>query len=120
QRTLAWERLVTDEDIRLRAPKHSAFEFAFGMEPIVHITAWLFAAFQIDFVGATSDLLITRRALYRSLSRLRPGGGSLRHCTSCFFLVSMTYAFPSSLSLVVVELRAWGDCLLATFDLTES
>ena len=46
---------------RLRAAKHAALEFAFGLEPIVQITAWLFAAFEIDFVCATSDFLITRR-----------------------------------------------------------
>ena len=45
----------------LRAAKHAAFEFAFGLEPIVHIMAWLFAAFEIDFVGAKSDFFITRR-----------------------------------------------------------
>lgn len=49
---------------RLRARKRPAFDFAFGLEPIVHVTAWLFAAFEIDFVGATSDSLITRRVPY--------------------------------------------------------
>ncbi len=34
---------------RLLAPKHAAFEFAFGLEPIVQLTAWLFAALKIDF-----------------------------------------------------------------------
>jgi hypothetical protein len=48
---------------RLRAPKHSAFEFALGLEPIVQLTAWLFAAFEVDFVCATSDFLVTRRVL---------------------------------------------------------
>ena len=46
---------------RLRAPKHSVFEFAFRLEPIVQITTWLFAAFEINLVGATSDLLVRRR-----------------------------------------------------------
>ena len=45
---------------RLRAPKHPTFEFAFGLEPIVQLTAWLFAAFEVDFVCATSDFLVTR------------------------------------------------------------
>ena len=45
---------------RLRAPKHSAFEFAFRLEPIVQVKAWLFAAFEINFVCATSDFLVTR------------------------------------------------------------
>jgi hypothetical protein len=49
---------------RLRAPKHPAFEFAFRLEPIVQLTAWLFAAFEIDFVCPTSDLLATRRVPY--------------------------------------------------------
>jgi hypothetical protein len=44
----------------LLAPKHAAFEFAFGLEPIVQLKAWLFAAFKTDFVCATSDLLVTR------------------------------------------------------------
>jgi hypothetical protein len=30
---------------RLRVPKRPIFEFAFGLEPIVQLTAWLFAAF---------------------------------------------------------------------------
>jgi len=46
---------------RLRAAKYPAFEFAFRLEPIVQITAWLFAAFEVDFVCATSDFLVTRR-----------------------------------------------------------
>jgi len=46
---------------RLRAREHPAFEFAFRLEPIFQITAWLFAAFEIDFVCATSDLVIKRR-----------------------------------------------------------
>jgi hypothetical protein len=49
---------------RLRKPKHPAFKFAFGLEPIVQLTAWLFAAFEIDFVCATSDFLFTRRVGY--------------------------------------------------------
>jgi hypothetical protein len=40
---------------RLSAAKHAAFEFR--LEPIVQLTAWLFAAFEIDFVCATSDFL---------------------------------------------------------------
>ena len=46
---------------RLRAPKHPAFEFAFRLEPIVQLMAWLFAAFEIDFVCAASDSLVARR-----------------------------------------------------------
>ncbi len=46
---------------RLGAAKHPVFEFAFGLEPIVQLTAWLLAALEIDFVGATSDFLVTRR-----------------------------------------------------------
>src|SRR5438046_10715132 len=53
---------------RLRKP--TSFEFAFGLEPIVQLTPWVFAAFEIDFVCATSDFLVTRRAPWRSLSRL--------------------------------------------------
>ena len=68
---------------RLRVPKRPTFEFAFGLEPIVQLTAWLFAAFEIDFVCATSDVLVTRRVPCRSLSRLRRlGGGRLGPCTS--------------------------------------
>jgi hypothetical protein len=36
-------------------------EFSFGLKPIVQIMVWLFAAFEIDFVCATSDVLVTRR-----------------------------------------------------------
>jgi hypothetical protein len=49
---------------RLRARECPAFELAFGLEPIVQITAWLFAAFEIDFVGATSDFFVTRGVPY--------------------------------------------------------
>jgi hypothetical protein len=52
---------------RLRARKRPTFEFAFGLEPIVQLTAWLFAAFKIDFVCATSDVLVTRRVPHPSL-----------------------------------------------------
>src|SRR6266403_5345838 len=53
---------------RLRKP--TTFEFAFGLEPIVQLTPRLFAAFEIDFVCATSDFLVTRRALAKSLPSL--------------------------------------------------
>jgi hypothetical protein len=65
---------------RLLAPKHPAFEFALGLEPIVQLTAWLFAALKIDFVCATSDFLATRRVPDRNLSRL--GLGCYGLCTS--------------------------------------
>src|SRR5882724_149998 len=45
---------------RLRKP--TTLEFAVGSEPIVQLTPWLSAAFEIDFVFATSDFLVTRRA----------------------------------------------------------
>jgi hypothetical protein len=45
----------------MRAAKHLAFEFAFGLEQIGQLAAWLFAAFQIDFVCAAPDYLFTRR-----------------------------------------------------------
>ena len=51
-----------------------------GLEPIVQLTAWLFATFEIDFVCATSDFLVTRRVPDRSLSRL--GLGCFRLYTS--------------------------------------
>jgi hypothetical protein len=57
-----------------RLRKHHAFEFAFGLEPIVQLSAWLSAAFEIDFVCATSDVLVTRRVPCRSLSRFRCPG----------------------------------------------
>ena len=44
---------------RLSAAKQAAFQFVFRLEPIVHVKAWLFAAFEIDFVYATSDFLGT-------------------------------------------------------------
>src|SRR5712664_4171568 len=82
---------------RLRAAKHAAFEFAFGLEPIVQIMAWLFAAFAIDFVCSTPDFLVARRALYRRFSRLRRlGGGSAGPC-SCLSLWFQGHARPSFL-----------------------
>jgi hypothetical protein len=49
---------------RLCARKHRRLEFAFGLEPIVQLTVRLFAALEIDFVSAASDVLVTRRFLY--------------------------------------------------------
>jgi hypothetical protein len=43
----------------LRTAKHPAFEFSFGLEPIVQLSARLFAAFEIDLVCATSDFFVT-------------------------------------------------------------
>lgn len=42
------DRILT----RVRARKCPAFEFTFGLEPIVQVTAWFFAARDIDFVCA--------------------------------------------------------------------
>jgi hypothetical protein len=56
---------------RLLAPKRPAFEFAFGLEPIVQLAALLFASFKIDFICATSDFLVGSRVPYRSLPRRR-------------------------------------------------
>src|SRR2546427_10381885 len=63
---------------RLRKP--TTFEFAFGLEPIVQLTPWLFAAFEIDFVCATSDFLVTRRVPYQNLSPLRLAIGCVGLC----------------------------------------
>ncbi len=37
----------------------SVFAFSKQLKPIVHITAWLFAAFHIDLVCARSYFLVT-------------------------------------------------------------
>jgi hypothetical protein len=37
-----------------------AFDLAFGLEPIVQLTARLSAALKMEFVGATSDFAVTR------------------------------------------------------------
>jgi hypothetical protein len=55
---------------RLREPNHSALEFAFGLEPIVQLTALLFTALTIDFVRAPSDFLVRRGVPDRNLSRV--------------------------------------------------
>ena len=68
--------------ICLLARIHSLFEFAFGLEPILQLTAWLFAAFKIDFVCATPDFLLRRGIPYLYLCRRRPGGGCLGLCPS--------------------------------------
>lgn len=52
-----------------------AREFAFGLEPIVQLTAFLLAAFERDFVCAASDFLVTRRVPYRTLSSSFSAGG---------------------------------------------
>src|SRR5229473_5047172 len=43
-----------------------ACEFTFGLEPILQITAGLFTAFEINFVCATLDFLLTCRGHYRT------------------------------------------------------
>jgi hypothetical protein len=45
---------------RLRARKRPTSEFAFCLEPIVQVTAWLFAACEIDFVCATPNVRVKR------------------------------------------------------------
>lgn len=45
-----------------RLSKLQKFQFVLGLEPIVQLTAWLFDAFEIDFVCATSNFLFTHRA----------------------------------------------------------
>ena len=47
---------------RLRTQNQGRFQFVFRLKPIVYLAAWLCAAFEIDFVCATPDLLVTRRA----------------------------------------------------------
>jgi len=49
---------------RVRARESPALEFFFGLEPIVQIAPWFSAAFEIDFVGATSDFLVTHGVPY--------------------------------------------------------
>jgi hypothetical protein len=67
-----WARINISRRLpALRVQEHPSFEFAFCLEPIVQLTAWLFAAFAIDFACAMSDFLITRRVPYGSLSPLR-------------------------------------------------
>ena len=34
---------------RVRVRKYSAFEFTFGMEPVVQLTAWFFPTFEDRF-----------------------------------------------------------------------
>jgi hypothetical protein len=41
-----------------------ACEFTFGLEPILQITAGFFTAFEINFVCATLDFLLTCRVHY--------------------------------------------------------
>ena len=93
---------------RLRKP--TTFEFAFGLEPIVQLTPWLFAAFEIDFVCATSDFLVTRRALAKSLPSLPLGWGSRGALLFHFSSVSMTYSSPF---FVVTRLLGEGQVRLA-------
>jgi hypothetical protein len=87
---------------RLRAPKHPAFEFTFGLEPIVQFTAVLFAAFQIDFVCATSYFLVTRRVPYGTLSSPFSARGFyyLGLCTA----VSLWFRWHTHLLFVVTGL----------------
>ena len=67
---------------RLPARKHPTCEFAFGLEPIVQLTAWLFVTFEIDFVRAMPDFLVMRRVPCRCFFRRHMDGGRLRLCTS--------------------------------------
>jgi hypothetical protein len=72
----------------VRAPKHSTFEFAFRLEPIVQVTARLFSAFEIDLVGATSDFLNMRGVVYWDLSPHDAGG-----ITGLYFVVPFESRF---------------------------
>src|SRR5260370_39662871 len=53
--TRRWRGLLLS---RVRAPKHSTFEFAFRLEPIVQVTARLFSAFEIDFEARRKSRLL--------------------------------------------------------------
>lgn len=46
------------------------FELVFGLEPIIQFTARLPAAFEVDFICAAPDLLVTRRVRCRQLRSL--------------------------------------------------
>jgi hypothetical protein len=65
---------------RLRAAKRPTCEFAFPLEPIVEITAWLFAAFEIDFVCAM-DCLVASFDLYRITDASSKFSRGLRGCS---------------------------------------
>src|SRR5260370_31368545 len=88
---------------RLLAPKSTEFEFAFGLEPVVQMTAWLFAAFKIYLVCATSDFLVAPSSRPEPL-RSRPG--LLRLLCFHFALVSTTWSSPSSLCAFSVTPQA--------------
>jgi hypothetical protein len=47
-----------------RLRKRQTYQFACGSEPIVQVTARLFAAFEVDFTCATSDCFLARRFTY--------------------------------------------------------
>jgi hypothetical protein len=49
---------------RLSTQYQDVLKFPFGAEPIVQIVAWLLTAFEVDFICATSDLLVTQRVPY--------------------------------------------------------
>jgi len=69
----------------LHTPEHPGFELLFGLEPVVQVTAWLFATFEIDFVCATSDLLVRRRVPFRNPSCVSLG------CFGLYISVSLLF-----------------------------
>jgi hypothetical protein len=42
------------------APEFPALQFTFGLEPVIQIAARLYAAFEVNFVCASSDFLLGR------------------------------------------------------------
>ena len=71
----AYRTLLLDP---LSATKQPVGKFEFGLKPVVQLTAWLLAAFEIDLVRANPDLLLTRLFYYRSHCL---SGGRVTFCT---------------------------------------
>ena len=84
---------VSDSCYPACAPKHSRFEFAFRLEPIVQGKSRLLSA----FAQATSDFLNLRGVVYLDLSRLCLGGGFLRLLDFVSLWFRPTSFSPSSL-----------------------
>src|SRR5258708_31916561 len=44
--------------------QRQAFEFAFGLQPIIELIAWEAATFKIDFIGPQPDFFVTGFVVY--------------------------------------------------------
>src|SRR4029077_5373335 len=63
----------------LRAGERFTFKFAFGLEPIVQLTGRLFTPFEMNFLCAKSNFLVTRHVPHADLCNDAKGVTEMLH-----------------------------------------